>query len=266
MKKNSFTLATKLVVGVIVVAPFIVFAKLGDATTTRQQIINDHKETFKENQQDREKFRKESIEKIKLIQSEIQAGREALKNKTKGLTRDEAKKQLKEFRKESQDKREGIHTEIKDAREEFRKKADERRDELKKKIGEERSKQVEKYFTQMMDRMDAAADRLDKLADRIESRLNKIHDAGKDIIEPQAALDTARIAIAGVHAAISDAKAKFAELATSDTPQAQFAAVKDIVNTVKTKSKEAHAALVEAINSIKKLRLDIEATSTPQTQ
>ena len=266
MKKGSNKDLVVFTTGLLIAVPFIVFAQLGGASTTRQQIREDRKEVRQENRQDRQELRKAVGDQLREVQGTIQADREALKTEIKGLAREEAKKRLEEFRKESEVKREEVHTEIKSERDAFKAKANERRDELQKKIGDAKAQQVENYFTQMMNRMDAAVDRLDKLADRIESRLNKIQGAGQDITEPLAALDTARVSIAAVHTAITDAKAKFTDLSTSNTPQEQFAAIKELVNTVKTKSKEAHAALVEVISSIKRGKLDVEATTTPKTQ
>lgn len=255
-----------LAAGLLITVPFIVFAQRGDASTTRQQIREDREEVRQENRQDRQELRKAVGDKLREVQSTIQADRESLRTEIKGLDPEEAHKRIEEFRKESEVKREEVHTEIKTERDAFKEKTNERRDELKKKVGDARAQQVENYFTQMMNRMDAAVDRLDKLADRIESRLNKIQGAGKDITEPLAALDTARVSIAAVHTAITDAKAKFTDLSTSNTPQEQFAAIKELVSAVKTKSKEAHAALVEVISSIKRGKLDIEATTTPKEQ
>lgn len=267
MKKRPYKNLDVFTTGLLITMPFIVFAQLGGASTTRQQIREDRRNVFQENRKDREELRQEVGEKLREVQSAIQTDRETLKTAIKELAPEEAKKRLEEFRNESRDKREGVRTEIKNERKEFRKKENERREELKKRVGEERARRVNEYFTQMMNRMDAAVDRLDKLADRVESRLTKIQGAGKDITEPQAALDTARISIAAVHTAIGDARTKFAELSKSNTPQEQFVAIKELVTTVKTKSKEAHAALIEVINSIKRGRLDIkEATSTPKEQ
>lgn len=267
MRKDSFILPTKIAFGVFVIVPLAVFAQVVSASTTRQQIIEDRKEVRQEIEEDRKELRIQAGEKLRTMQRDIQIEREALKTEIKGLTKEEVKKRIEEFRIKSREKREEVRVEIKSEREEFHKKATERREELKKKIGEERAKQVEEYFTRMMNRMDAAIDRLDKLTDRLQSRLDKIKDSGKDITEPQSALDTARVSIAGAHTAISDAKIKFAELVKSNTPKESFFTIKEIVSSVKTKLKEAHAALVEVINSIKKGRLDIiNANTTSETQ
>ncbi|MEK9175144.1 MAG: hypothetical protein AAB795_00970 [Patescibacteria group bacterium] len=264
MHKKSNEIFIKLTVSSLLIFPVISIAQTN--IDSARNLWEEREEVRQENIQARNELNNNISEKLRAVQNEIRDTRESLKIEVKGLSKDEIKQRLEVFRDESRTKRDEMRKEIQIAREQFRNKAVERRDELKKKIGEERAKRVDAYFVHMMDRIDAAVDRLDKLADRIESRLNKIHDTGKDVTDLQVALDTVRSTIVTAHTAIGEAKIKFSELSKDDTPKDQFIVVKEIVNIIHTKTKEAHAALVDIINTIKKGRLDVEATSTPNTQ
>lgn len=267
MQNNLILLPIRIAIGVVLIVPTVGFAQLGNTLPARQQLQQERAAIQQQNQQDRSNLRVQIGETLRQVQGNIQAKRGALKTEIVGLSSLEAKKRIEEFRREANNLREGLRMEIKNERDAFKTKTNERRDDLKKSIGDAKAQRVEMYFTNMTDRMDAMVDRLDTLADRTQSRLDKIHDAGKDTAEPQAALDAARLAIAGAHSAISDAKTKFSELSTSTTPKEEFPAIKELINIIKIKSKEAHAALVEVINSIKKGHLNIEeATSTQQAQ
>ena len=241
-------------------APFVVFAQDDAVRVLRQNATELRKQTV----QDSRALRVKVGDELHTLNEEFKLKREEVKKEIKGMDASTTQKRLQKFRGEANKKREEVKKEIEQQREEFRKKAEERKAELKKKIGEARAQRVENYFLRMTERMDAAIDRLDKLADRIESRINKIHDMGKDVSKPQAELDRARAAVAATQATVVDAKAKFAELANSDKPKDAFAQVQALVKNAEAKLKEAHAALVEVINSIKQGRLDVEATSTPQ--
>lgn len=222
---NNGSIKRFLVVGALIVLPLFVIAKT-PAPTNAKKVLN----------------------------QDIRQKQEAL--------RQEAKEKRDALMQEAKQKRDAVMKAAKTKREAFKDEAKQRVETMKKKLGEERAKRIEQFFNQMVKKFENAIDRLNNLADRIESRLKKTEDAGNDVSKPRDLLKVARDKITAVETALSDAKAKFADMAKSENPKAAFEKVKELVKGVAQKVKEAHKALVDVITSIKGLRLGDKATST----
>lgn len=181
---------------------------------------------------------------------------------TPRLLRQEVKQKRDVLMQEAKQKRESLMQEAKTKREAFKEEAKQRVEAMKKKLGEERAKRIEQFFNNMVRKFENAIDRLNNLAERIESRLTKTEDAGNDVAKQRDLLKVARDKITAVETALSDAKAKFAEMAKSENPKEAFKKVKELAHSVAEKVKEAHKALVDVVTSLKGLRLGDKATST----
>lgn len=174
----------------------------------------------------------------------------------------EAKQKRDALLQEAKQKREILKEEAKTKREAFKEEAKQRVEAMRKKLGDGRAKRVEQFFNNMVRKFENAIDRLNNLADRIDSRLKKTEDAGNDVAKQRDLLKVARDKITAVETALSDAKAKFAEMAKSENPKEAFKKVKELARGVAEKVKEAHRALVEVVTSLKGLRVGDKATST----
>lgn len=249
-------------------APLVFAHEEGEVAQTRQDRVDAMKQERQDAHADlramREDFRMEVKTKRDALQNELKAKRMEVRDMAPTLSPQEMRTKREDFRKEMMQKHEELRNEIKDKQEEFKKKTEERKAELKKKIGEERAKRVEEFFERMTDRLTAAIERLDKLADRIESRLDKISESGKNVADLEAKLEKARASITAAQKVLEDAKVKFTDLAKSDNPREAFPQVRDLVAQVRQSVKDAHAALVDVIDSVKRGRLDETATTTPQ--
>ena len=168
---------------------------------------------------------------------------------------------VRQVRVEIQEKRAEMRAEIKEKRETFQNEAKDRVEALKKHFGEARAKRIEGFFNNMVRKFENAIDRLDALADRIKNHLDKLADQDKDTAELNLKLDVAKNKITDAENSLSDAKAKFDAMSLSSDPKQSFKDVKILVQNVAKKIKEAHAALVDVINSMKDA--SDKATTTP---
>lgn len=152
---------------------------------------------------------------------------------------------------EIQQKREDLRSETKDKRNAFQNEAKDRLEGLKKNFGEVRAKRIEEFFNNMVRKFENAIDRLDSLAERIENHLAKPANQGKDVTELILKLDAAKIKINDAEKSLNDAKIKFDAMSSSTDPKQTFKDVKILVQGVAKNIKEAHAALVDVVNSIR---------------
>lgn len=173
----------------------------------------------------------------------------------------DAKARLEAVRKEAQEKRAKLIDEAKKKREEFKTKAEARKVELKKKLGEKRAENIEKFFLKMVEKFESAVDRLGKFADRIEARLNKAEDNGKNVTALKDKLAKAREKITAASSAIAGAKARYEEAIKDPDFKVAFKKVKEVVAGLSKTVREAHAALVDVVNSIK--GLGVEESAAP---
>lgn len=153
-----------------------------------------------------------------------------------------------------------------------RESAQERRDEMKEKMQEKKSEILKRHATNMVRHMRAAIGRISKLADRMDSRIAKMKERGVDTSKPEANIAVARAKIAEASAAVKlaeDAIAGAVALAdvnaSSTAPSDPGKAVREALNKGKEAVFAAHKALVEAIKSLKGIRIDAVATTTAGT-
>lgn len=214
------------------------------ALAVSQEGLKEQREALKQElQQKRDQLKQEVKGKREAVKQEVKEKRAALKTEIKG--KEEA------LRQEAKEKREALHKELQDKRKAFEQEAKARKEELKKKLGEKKAERIEQFFKKMVEKFEAAIGRLDKLADRIEARLNKAAERGKDVAVLREKLKTARAKIDEARTALQDARAKYAEAVKDPDFKIAFAKVREVVDGVAKKVKEAHAALVDVINSLK---------------
>lgn len=235
---NNDSIKRLLIAGALVALPFFAMAE-DIAAPSAKKAIN---QVLRQQQQT---LQQEAKAKKEALQAEVKAKREALQVELKT-------------------KRDAVITEMKTKRQEFEQKAKERVENLKKKLGEERAKRVEQLFNNMARKFEAAIDRLNKTADRIDALLKKASASGKDVSKQMDILTAARGKISAVETALQGAKAQFAAMAQSADTKTAFNKVKELIRGVEQKVKEAHAALVDVVKSIKGLKLgEDRATTTP---
>lgn len=260
MKTPLHIVSTVSVMTLIV--PFLAFAHEGEVVAQTSTIRQERMETQKENRMERKVMNKSSREERRKLRDAIDDERRALLPQLKTLSVEERKAKLQAFHEDAKERRGEMHKEIKDTRVEFRMHAKERKEALKKHVGEIRAKRIEDFFNHMIERMEAAIDRFEKLGDRIENRLDKIAAEGKNVAEQRTLLEKARVSITVAQTSLDEAKIQFSKMASSTAPREEFAKVKNVIQNVHAKIKEAHAALVDVINSIKRGRLDVTSTTT----
>lgn len=184
-------------------------------------------------------------------QRAVQAGRDRLDEVKK--MKDERLQQIRDLQQEAKKKREELKQELQKKQEEFRAKVEERKTELKKKLGVERAKNIDAFFSRMAEKFEDAIKRLNDLSDRIESRLNDSEASGKDVSAARAKLAGAREKITVAQTSLDGARASYTSAVQSDDFKGAFARVRTVVSGVKEKVKDAHAALVDVVTSLKSI-------------
>lgn len=243
--------------------------KKGEVKDTRQEKRGEMQDTRQEAQDTRQDKRGEMKDTRQEKKGEMKDTRKEKRGEAKDDRQQqrqeaqEARKQEVEKRKqESTEKRAAKKEEMKQKREDFKAKAQSRKEELKKKVGEKRAANIEKFFNQMMEKMEAASGRLTSFADRIGERITKAKDSGKDVTEVEAKLLTARDAISAVDTAITNARASYATAILNEDLKAAFQEVRGIVGGVAQEAKEAQQALVDTVKALQGVRgTPIPATS-----
>jgi hypothetical protein len=234
--------------------------KPGAVRDMRQGIRDGAREERKDAREDIRDMRQGFREGMKIMRAsttiEIETRRKELHELMINATPEERRKTMEEFRKEVRIERKEMQKEIKDQREAFRKEAKTRMEEMKKKVGESRAMRIEESFGKMIQHMEEAIDRLNSLADRIGNRLDILVTSGKDVSSQQTALIAARKKITDAETAIATAKSAYEAMTASTNPKDAFPKVQTAVKSAQSAIKNAHAALVGVIESIKKGRLE----------
>lgn len=146
----------------------------------------------------------------------------------------------------------------------IRERLQQQRQEVRARFSEVRKARIRAFWERMAKRLEAAIEREKKLADRIESRLNKFQEAGKDVSASRAKLGQARAKINQAEAALNAAKGTVEAVLNADDPKAAFQEVRDtVLKDVIAKIKEAHAALVDVINTLKGVSGKVKPTPSP---
>lgn len=175
------------------------------------------------------------------VEQQIKQGREDI-NKKAQIMRDELKA-----------KREVMMEQVKMMRQKFQDDTKARREALRNQFGDQRTERIEAFFNKMIGKFQAAIDRLKNLADRISARIDKAAANGKDVTRLRDQLSQAKDKISDAEKALEDAKAKYTEATQEKDFKIAFNKVREVVQGVTEKVKDAHRALVEVVNSIKGL-------------
>ncbi len=157
-----------------------------------------------------------------------------------------------------QEKRGGIIEKVQEGRDvlknkvaEVKEKAKEKVQEVRKKLEDQRSKRVADFNQRMLARFDASINRLENVASRLDSRLGKLAKDGQDVTDFRIALDGAKSKIASAKTALGEVKLSLEAVAVSETPKTDFETARGKLDSIKDAIKQAQAALVDVINSIK---------------
>lgn len=128
------------------------------------------------------------------------------------------------------------------------------------KLTEKRRVNIERFWQQMVGRLEAAINRLDRLVQRIESRVDKLQETNPEIntsaIESQLSeaktkLGTAKTKLAALSEVVETAL-------DSENPKDAFEVVSTGIKEVKKLLREVHSILVHVIGDIKGLRVGNE--------
>lgn len=160
-----------------------------------------------------------------------------------------------------------IKDEIEAKKEALKNSVEERRQNVTDKIEE----RVLQFIQKIIERFDAATNRLIILSERIDSRISKMKVAGIEVTEAEKLLTEARLKIKTAETSVINISFEIDSLATTtasttkETVKEKFEITKLQIEEAKENLKEAHAALVDVINSLKpgynKLKNSV-ATST----
>lgn len=180
--------------------------------------------------------------------------------KAKEATKERLQK-IRDTQQEAKKKREEVQQEMQKKQEEFRAEAEKRKQELQKKLGEERGKNIDMFFSRMMEKFENTVGRLNDLANRIESRLNDAEANGRDVSSARTALVSARGKITSIQTNLDAARANYKTAVGASDFKASFANVKSVIEGVKEQTKQAHAALVDVVTMLKGMS---SSTTTPE--
>ena len=153
-----------------------------------------------------------------------------------------------------QAQRREIENKVKERRVESSAKTEAKKEKVaqaKRKLEAARAERVKASVRRMSARFEAALNRLDNLAGRISARLDKRVQDGKDVSASRTALASAQAKVESAKTKLAETKAALEMVADSENPKEDFEGAKTKLNEVKTAVKEAHAALVGVVNSIK---------------
>ena len=146
-----------------------------------------------------------------------------------------------------------------------------RAEDLKKKFEEKKERladavqnRIEKYLSNMRRKMDAALERLDELAVRIDSRIVKLEARGLDMTEAKSGTAAAREEIGQARKDLEEAFEAARETLQSDTPQESFGKAVSALAHAKENLRDAHNALIEVVQTMKKSAEETEDTEAAQ--
>lgn len=141
--------------------------------------------------------------------------------------------------------------EVKDKAKAMMEKGQEKVREVRKKLEDKRAERVANFNRRMMIRFEAAISRLENMAGRLDSRLDKLAKEGQDVAVFRTALDAAKSKISSAKTALSETKSSLEAVAVSEMPKTDFEMARGKLDSVKDGIKQAHAALVDVVESIK---------------
>lgn len=141
--------------------------------------------------------------------------------------------------------------------------------EARARLKERKRELIRNHYGRLNRRFQAAIARLEMIAERIESRLDLLADEGYAVEEQRAGVEKARSDIEVAKQLVSEAETEFGKAVDSETPIADFGAVKETMLNVKELLKDIHRQLTLIIQSIKKGLLTVvadEATEAAGTE
>jgi F0F1-type ATP synthase membrane subunit b/b' len=116
-----------------------------------------------------------------------------------------------------------------------------------------------------MKRYLAAYDRLINIKDRVTAHIEKIEEKGQDATAAKAELDKATPLLAKALASIDELKASLTATANNPTDETLKKTSQDKAELAKAALKEAHAALIKVIETLKPAKPSGNATSSSKT-
>ena len=154
-----------------------------------------------------------------------------------------------ELEKKREERKEEIEKKAEEKKLEIEKRSEERKAKIETKLKENTVKNVERIIGKSKERLGNTIERLDKLVLKIDSRIGKLTANGVDttasvtlLEKARTELDTAKIAVAGIN--VDD-------IIYADVPKETLVQVKAEIETAKTAVKNAHKAMIDAIESLK---------------
>ena len=235
--KNIVTLGLVLIMGTLGTTAFAEESSTGGSGLGTQKAIHDSRETIRNEKLDRK-------EDVKNARQDFKAEREDIKNSssTKGEKAGAIIDARKDLREDVKDRNQEAREKIKDERQNIKDQREERRREIAK-----------KHFEQVVARMTAHIERLEKLATRIETRIGKIEATGRDMTKAKSNLAIGKTKIDSAKSALVSFKTSglsTVDSLASTTPNNLLKSLKDSADVVEKLIREAHQALVDAVNSI----------------
>ena len=146
----------------------------------------------------------------------------------------------------------------------FKQKVEERREELSTRFDELKKTRIAAALDSMKERFNFAIERLENIADRVEARIAEIDKTtDADLAVPREHLANARAHIAEALRLVSNITTDVETIVGDETgANGRFTELRGQFRAVKTEIKAAHQELVQAITSIKGIRLGDTATET----
>lgn len=179
--------------------------------------------------------------------------------------RERLQERRQEFREKVQEKRQDVRERLQEKRQDVSQETREKRkEERQKQLDERKRERIRNFFEKMGKRLEAAIERLEKMASKIESRIQKFEAEGKDMSASKAKLALARAEIQEAKDAWIAAQGQFESALNAADFKEAFKTVREtIVKGVRDKIKEAHAALVDVINSMRGLSGRVKPSPSP---
>jgi ABC-type transporter Mla subunit MlaD len=171
------------------------------------------------------------------------------------------------------EKRDEMREGFKEHRDEVKENISERRAQfasttalMKTKLSERVKEFVLKRAEHLASLLDAMIERLNKLSERIQSRIDVLEGREVDTSEAVSALALAQDKIDEATTAVQTLKEAVTEALESENPREALKETKPLGETTKTAIREAHAALIEAIQALPNMQSAEEgANDTSET-
>lgn len=164
-----------------------------------------------------------------------------------------------------EDRREQFNMRMEERREEFRSRADEMKQRIKDRretlraqweekkaaLSKRRKQNIKQHMERVTQRMQAALDRLELLAEKIAIRITLLKERGADAGDLETSLADAKNLITQGQSALDAASAALRTSPDAENPADAIGSARVQFEDVKTKIREAHAALVDVVTSLK---------------